>query len=158
MRSWDGASLQLDAPSPYLQEAFVIPFPDDRFHIPAGAPSYSHQATFALPGWVPPFTVHSVYPHMHLLGTSIAVSALFAKGGETTLVDIPHWDFHWQGGYELQKAVKLAPGDSVRVKCSWDNSAAHQPLLAGVKAQPRDVSWGEKTTDEMCLGFLYITF
>ena len=30
-----------------------------------------------------------------------------------------------------------------------------QPLINGVRQMPRDVKWGEGTTDEMCLGILY---
>jgi hypothetical protein len=150
-------SLQLDPPNPGIAEAYVIPFPDQNFHIPPGAASYTHELRAVMPSWIPTFTVHSVYPHMHLLGTSIAVSTISGVT-EKLLVEIPHWDFHWQGGYLLQTSVRVAPGDSVRVSCTWDNSPAHQPQLAGVKSQPRDVYWGEKTTDEMCLGFLYVTF
>jgi hypothetical protein len=149
-------SLQLDQGAG-IAEALVVPIPDSDFHIPPGAASYSHQATHALPSWVPPLTVHSVYPHMHLLGTSIAVSVV-SRGTESVLIEIPRWDFHWQGAYLLQTPVKVAPGDSLRISCSWDNTAAHQPVLNGVQAAPRHVYWGEKTTDEMCLGFLYVTF
>jgi hypothetical protein len=77
---------------------------------------------------------------------------------EKVLLDVPQWDFHWQGAYELQQPVPVKSGDSVTVTCTWDNTAAHQPELRGVRAAPHDVYWGEKTTDEMCLGFLYVTF
>lgn len=49
---------------------------------------------------------------MHLLGQSISVSVVRA-GTETVLIDVPRWDFHWQGSYELQTPV-LVPRLSVR--------------------------------------------
>src|SRR5438477_4691009 len=36
------ASLQLDARSPDLAEALLVPIPDGDFYIPAGAPAYTH--------------------------------------------------------------------------------------------------------------------
>jgi hypothetical protein len=111
-----------------------------------------------MPSWIPPFTVYSVYPHMHLLGTAISLSVMPAGKPDKVLVDIPHWDFHWQGAYELQDSIKVSPGDTIKINCTWDNSAGHQPEIRGLRSAPKDVYWGERTTDEMCLGFLYVTF
>ena len=38
--------------------------------------------------------------------------------------------------------------------CAYDNSAANQPVINGEHVEPRDVTWGEGTLDEMCL--LYV--
>jgi hypothetical protein len=43
--------------------------------------------------------------------------------------------------------VHVGPGDTVRVSCTFDNSAA----------PARYVLWGEGTTDEMCLGMLSVS-
>jgi len=45
----------------------------------------------------------------------------------------------------------------VRWACEYDNSAANQPLINGVAGMPADVVWGEGTTEEMCVGVLYVT-
>jgi len=68
-----------------------------------------------------------------------------AGGGEACLLDIPRWDFHWQGSYGLVEPVVFNPGDQLRLSCTWDN------------ATMSDVTWGEGTTDEMCLGSFYYT-
>ena len=47
-----------------------------------------------------------------------------------------------------------AIGDRVRLRCGWDNSAENQPAPGGVRQPPRDVTYGEKTSDEMCIGTL----
>ncbi|MDI3289600.1 hypothetical protein [Polyangium sp. 15x6] len=38
-----------------------------------------------------------------------------------------------------------------------DHTAENQPVVDGVKMPPKDVPWGEGTTDEMCLGTFYLT-
>ena len=57
--------------------------------------------------------------------------------------------------------VLLGPGflqgDELRLQCHFDNSAGNQPVVDGVPEEPRDIHWGEGTTDEMCLGMLQIT-
>ena len=63
------------------------------------------------------------------------------------LLDIPRWDFHWQANYRFKEPKVVKSGDRIAVECHWDNS------LPGA----RDVSWGEGTEDEMCLGIFYMT-
>jgi hypothetical protein len=143
------AQLQLTPKTPDIQDALLVPIVDQRFHIKAGDAHYTHGQSFTLPAFIPKATIHAVYPHMHLLGTQISLSTKHA-GVETLLINVPNWDFHWQGSYELLNPVTVVPGDELSVSCTWDNSAAHQPSLRGVQGPPR--------TDEMCLGFLYVTF
>jgi len=87
-----------------------------------------------------------VVPHMHLHGTEIKLSALHPDGGSTCGIDIPRWDFHWQQFYYYVDPLPGAAGDRLRLECTFDNTAGDQPL-----------TWGEKTTDEMCLMYLYVT-
>jgi hypothetical protein len=50
----------------------------------------------------------SVGPHMHLIGRSIKVAAVKPFTGDTIkLINIPNWDFHWQGSYSFKKIVRL---------------------------------------------------
>jgi hypothetical protein len=67
---------------------------------------------------------------------------------------IPHWSFHWQDVYTLQKPIRAPAGSIVRVTCRYDNSQSKQPVVDGKPQLPRYVVWGEGTTDEMCLGVL----
>jgi hypothetical protein len=71
-----------------------------------------------------------------------------------TLLHIPHWSFHWQDVYTLQKPIRVPAGTVVRVSCRFDNSGRRQPVIDGKQQPPRYVVWGEGTTDEMCLGVL----
>ena len=78
-------------------------------------------------------------------------------GGEECLIDIPRWDFNWQGGYQLAEPIVFNPGDELEIECHWDNSAANQPYVDGVQLAPVDVGWGEGTGDEMCLGIVTVS-
>jgi hypothetical protein len=95
--------------------------------------------------------------HMHLLGQAVRIDLIHADQTEECLLSIPAWDFHWQGDYRWKEPLTLVPGDTVRLTCTWDNSAEHQPTIDGVQQAPRTVRWGEKSTDEMCLGNLSVT-
>ena len=101
--------------------------------------------------------VHVVGHHMHQLGTWGKQAVRHADGTESCLVEIPDWDFSWQGSYHLQEPVLLGADDALELGCAWDNSASNQQVIDGVPLVPTDVEWGEGTTDEMCLATLYVT-
>jgi hypothetical protein len=70
---------------------------------------------------------------------------------------IDEWNFDWQGGYTLREPLRVGPDDTLRISCTWDNSAENQPVVDGAVLEPQDVVWGEGTTDEMCLSVMYVT-
>jgi hypothetical protein len=103
-----------------------------------------------------PQTIYGVAGHMHLRGQDISVVLDPGTSRERTLLHIPAWDFHWQDVYYLQSPIKVDASDTVRVKCTFDNSKAGQPIVGGKQLVPRYVLWGEGTTDEMCLAMLSV--
>lgn len=121
--------------------------------IPAGEEASVQERVFEMPG---DGTIVGLAPHMHLLGDRIEASIEPAGGDAACLIDIPRWDFHWQQNYSLSEStrVEAKKGDKVRLRCTYDNSAANQPIVDGTKKVPEDVTWGEGTLDEMCL--LYV--
>lgn len=92
-----------------------------------------------------PLTIYSVGLHMHQLGRSATLAIRRKAGGEQCLLDIPEWNFHWQGSYQLTQPFVLEPGDDLALTCDFDN-----PTMGMV-------DWGEGTEDEMCLGIFYYT-
>jgi hypothetical protein len=131
------------------------PAPILSLRIPAGEPSVTQAATFTNYDDVP-VTITTLAGHMHLLGTSISARHLSAAG-EQCMLDIPAWDFNWQQSYRLPAGapIVIAPGESFELTCTYDNSAMNQPVVNGEQLEPRTVTWGEGTLDEMCL--LYMT-
>ena len=100
-------------------------------------------------------TVYAAAGHMHLLGRSIGIVANAGTSREEQLLDVQVWDFDRQGATRLAKPLDLTPGDTLTVTCTHDANLRRQlPALADT--DPRYITWGEGTTDEMCLGVLTI--
>lgn len=101
-------------------------------------------------------TVYASAGHMHLLGREISLVANQGTPREETVLDIDAWDFDNQGARPLPKPIDLDKGDTITVTCTHDAQLRRQlPALAGT--EPRYITWGEGTTDEMCLGILTVT-
>jgi hypothetical protein len=101
-------------------------------------------------------TIYGVAGHMHLRGRDISVVLNPDTPEAQTLLHIPAWVFHWQDVYYLQKPIAVGPGDTIRVRCTFDNSKAGQPVIGTKQLTPRYVLWGEGSTDEMCLAMLSV--
>ncbi|MDB4967687.1 MAG: putative monooxygenase [Myxococcales bacterium] len=133
------------------------------FKIPAGAVGVQATAmaqftTTPLAGnQGKPGLLWSAFPHMHQIGSAIRVDLVRANGQRSCVIDIPKWDFHWQGSYQFKQPIQVAAGDQLLTTCTWDNSAAHQPLIDGVPQTPKDITFGEGSTDEMCLAGFTLT-
>jgi hypothetical protein len=99
-----------------------------------------------------------IAPHAHHLAKRLAARLTRGDGSAECLIDVPHWDFHVQLDYLYQRGVGYGPDDRLEITCEYDNSAAQQPVVDGVRQSPRDVVWGEKSSDEMCLFYLWLRF
>jgi hypothetical protein len=129
--------------------------------IPAGAPDVVHRwrgRPSELSSSVT-YDIQWVDLHMHTLGSRGSVS--IARSGLPRrlepLLQIPDWEFNWQQTYVFQQPVTLNPGDELEVECHFDNTAANQMIVDGRRLEPRNVNWGEATTDEMCLGNVLVS-
>ena len=91
-------------------------------------------------------------PHMHLLGRDMRLVAETPEGETLDLIWIKDWDFNWQDVYHYQDPLFLPAGSFVNLVAHFDNSAENP---ANPNDPPVPVGWGEKTTDEMCIGFFY---
>jgi len=142
------------ASAPVAKPAAISAVANQTFRVPAGTASQTVSANLSINrSWA----LWGVVPHMHLHGVEISVAIQHADGSSTCAVDIPRWDFHWQQFYYYQQPISVVAGDVIHLECTYDNSAANQPVIGGVKQPPMDLTWGEKTTDEMCLNYLYFT-
>jgi peroxiredoxin len=98
--------------------------------------------------------VHSVMPHMHMLGKQIKVTITPPEGKTTTLVQIGDWDYNWQETYFLKQSLKVKKGTRFGVEAIYDNSDKNpnNPFHP-----PQWVRFGEQTDNEMCFVFLGAT-
>ncbi|MCA9720031.1 MAG: monooxygenase [Myxococcales bacterium] len=157
----DTSTVQFRIEPTVAREAFMMLWADIAWlqgdmQIPAGAPSTTHVWEFdptsimsfltdIIPSNVP-IELHSAAHHMHTLGVRGQHSIRRAVGDDTCLLDIPRWDFNWQGSFKFSQPITFYPTDRLRLECEYDNSGG-----AG------DVNWGDGTSDEMCLGVYYVT-
>ncbi len=86
-----------------------------------------------------------VLPHMHTLGRSLHVEA-WGDERYACLVDVPRWDFDFQGLYFYDEPVAANPDWQISITCEWDT-----------RGRDDVVTWGDATTDEMCLASFYAT-
>jgi Copper type II ascorbate-dependent monooxygenase, C-terminal domain len=141
-------------PVPLIDRAAIAAVANTTFLIPAGVASQTVSADLPINS---SFNLWGVVPHMHLHGTQIKVQVKHADGTSECAVEIPKWNFHWQQFYYYEQPTKVVKGDTIHLECTYDNSAANQPVINGIPMTPAPLRWGEKTTDEMCLNYLYFT-
>jgi hypothetical protein len=172
----DQTELRFSLAAAVDQEAWLLPWFDLRWalqpasmKIPAGEAKVVHEfegvpadaniTKFVLPGvdLAHGFTLHTVAPHMHRHGLSEQIDVLRADGTQVPLLDVPRWDFDWQRTYVFAQPIHVAPGDRLRIRCTWDNTEATQSLEDGTAAPIRDLTWGEGSGDEMCASMMYMT-
>ena len=118
------------------------------------APGDAHYTTHADLTVPADATLLEIMPHMHLLGRTMAVTATRPDGTAQPLVNVPDWDFNWQSTYVYKEPVKLPKGTKINLTATYDNSATNP---RNPSSPPKLVTWGEQTTDEMCLAFLFYT-
>ena len=119
--------------------------------LPPGQSNIEVKAAWEVPVDV---VAHNVSPHMHLLGHDMQISVKFPDGKVQDLIRIDDWDFNWQYTYHFEKPIDIPKGSVVYLVSHFDNSSANP---RNPNHPPKEVKWGEATTDEMCIGFLGVT-
>ncbi len=139
------------------------------FAIPVNAPRHTETMVFTLPSSLaglplPRMRILGVGAHMHLAGVDQKLTlkrgtVLAGEPREECLLQEPSWAFDWQRMYvydaPLESLPSVGAGDSLEVRCTYDNSLANVQLKRGLVAQgrrsPSEIRLGEGTLDEMCL-------
>lgn len=122
--------------------AMVLPKDNPRIEVPAR--------------WKAPVDMdaYAVTPHMHLLGKDMTMVLTEPDGKQIPLIRIDDWDFQWQNTYYLKEPIRVKKGTTLDVVAHFDNSSKNP---RNPNSPPKDVKWGEATTDEMCIGFMAVT-
>ncbi len=93
-----------------------------------------------------------INPHMHLLGKSYEIYAVTPTNDTINLINIPDWDFNWQGAYTFEKMVKIPANSQWFTKAVYDNTSNNP---SNPNFPPQTVTWGDNTGDEMLIVFYY---
>jgi hypothetical protein len=120
------------------------------FSIPPGAANFEMRSVYMVDQDI---NVVSFFPHMHLRGRDMKMTATFPDGRQETLLNVPEYDFNWQLFYYPQKTVALAKGTRVDLVAHYDNSSANKHNPDPTKA----VTFGEASTNEMMFGLFEFT-
>ncbi len=92
--------------------------------------------------------------HMHLLGTSFTMVVDPGTPQARTVIDVPNYNFDYQKAYNLSTPIPVKAGDRLQVNCTYNPKLA-QELPALRKAPPHYVTWGDGSSDEMCIGLAW---
>ncbi len=139
------------APKPahtHVGELFVA---NMNLEIPPCEERYHHQASYTLPVDT---VVHSVLPHMHLLGRECKSTATLPDGRIKPLICITDWDFSWQESYFYATPLRLPKGTRIDFEIYYDNSESNR---MNPHFPPKRVYWGEQSTEEMGVCFFDVT-
>jgi hypothetical protein len=123
---------------------------DQDIDIPPGEAAYRTRDELTLPIDV---EVFGIFPHMHLIGREIKITAHPPEGDAVSLLWINDWDFNWQNFYQYAAPVKLPAGTRLTLEAVHDNSAEN---FRNPNNPPAQVRWGEQTTDEMSAAVLQL--
>jgi mono/diheme cytochrome c family protein len=122
-----------------------------KIDIPPGEKEYRSRDEFTLPIATQAL---GIFPHMHLIGKDIKITAQPPEGESFSLLWINDWDFNWQGFYECAAPVKLPAGTKIVLETIHDNSAEN---FRNPFNPPRRITYGEQTSNEMSAAVLQLT-
>ena len=92
-----------------------------------------------------------IAPHMHLLGVGFTLVLDPGTPEAKTVLRVSDYDFHHQRAYNLATPIPVTAGEPVEITCTYDPTLAQElPILR--KVPPHFVTWGDGSTDEMCVG------
>jgi hypothetical protein len=130
------------AGGPTDAESFAIPPNDPNWEAPKGEVTFLEDAELV---WLS--------PHMHLRGKDMTYRLVFPDGRTEMVLSVPHYDFNWQLGYDVEQPIKLPKGTKLIVTAHYDNSVNNK-----FNPDPnRTVYSGNMTWEEMMSGFFAIT-
>ncbi|HWW62337.1 MAG TPA: peroxiredoxin, partial [Thermoanaerobaculia bacterium] len=121
---------------------------NDEFVIPAGAEDHVVEASTTVGADI---EIYQIYPHMHLIGRRMTVEAILPDGTKQCMIQIPDYDFKWQGAYLYRTPLTIAKNSRLHIEAHYDNSANN---FRNPSSPPKPVHFGEASTDEMCVALV----
>ncbi|MHC5541473.1 ascorbate-dependent monooxygenase, partial [Singulisphaera rosea] len=123
----------------------IVVINDEGLSIDPGAAKFAVDTAKTLPASI---DLYGIFPHMHLIGRSVKVTAKLPNGSVEPLISIGDWDFNWQYYYRYATPLRLPAGTRIEAHWTFDNSADNP---ANPSHPPKRVTYGEQTTNEMAI-------
>ncbi len=142
-----GIHLTDKAPERTMVDLIMI---DKKIDIPPGERSFKTRTEYTLPT---DMEVYGIFPHMHLIGREIKITAMSPEGSPLPLLWIEDWDFNWQSYYQFVRPTRLTAGTKIVLEGVHDNSADN---IRNPFQPPRRITWGEQTNNEMTVAFIQL--
>jgi hypothetical protein len=99
--------------------------------------------------------IDRIQPHMHLLGVSFTMVLNPGTPQAKTILTVPNYNFHYQKAYNVVP-IPVIRGEPIQINCSYNPLLAQElPILR--KAPPHFVTFGDGSSDEMCVGVTWQT-
>jgi hypothetical protein len=99
--------------------------------------------------------IDRIQPHMHLLGVSFTMVLNPGTPQAKTIMNVPNYNFHYQKAYNVAP-IPVSQGEKIQINCSY-NPELGQELPVLRKAPPHFVTFGDGSSDEMCVGVTWQT-
>ena len=138
-------------PQRVLYNAYALGAMGFGLRIPAGESNHVVTGQYPISEDI---TIHSLVAHMHYLGKAMDIWATLPDGTRVDLVTVPRFDFYWQTQYGLAEPQRLPAGSVVHMEATFDNSPESPYQHSN---PPREVTFGEATTDEMAVAVFFHT-
>jgi hypothetical protein len=128
--------VSLSSSAPMSPKVFAIPPNDPNWQSPPANAVFLQDAEIVY-----------MMPHMHVRGKDMTYTLEYPDGHKEIVLNVPHYDFNWQLGYET--SIKVPKGTKLHVEAHFDNSPNNK-----FNPNPnRTVYYGEMTWEEMMFPF-----
>lgn len=99
--------------------------------------------------------IDRIQPHMHLLGVKFTMVLNPGTPQARTILSVPNYNFDYQKAYNVAP-IPVSHGERIQINCSYNPELAQElPILR--KAPPHFVTFGDGSSDEMCVGVTWQT-
>jgi mono/diheme cytochrome c family protein len=139
------------AKEPPTERVMTLTAVNENFKIPPGDPNYEVDSSFTVRHEV---TLLGMHPHMHTRGKDMQYRLVFPNGETRTILNVPHYNWHWQLWYNLAEPIKLPTGTRIECTAHFDNSVNNPENPDPTKT----VIWGQQSFDEMMVCFFNFAF
>jgi hypothetical protein len=118
--------------------------------IPPQASNYELRSSYVVEQDI---NIVSLFPHMHLRGKDMKLTASYPGGRQETILNVPAYNFDWQLFYYPKTQLTLPRGTRIDLVAHFDNSSGNLR-----NPDPtRTVTFGESSTAEMMFGMFEFT-